>query len=360
MTDSRTIIGAAAAFALGFVGVLAYQRVGATRPLAAALVPSVSCDIGDDLCRQRLRAQAELYFSAGDDAAGSAVFRRLYLAGDIRSAFFLGWHHEEIYRKAVGLPLPAVERLPEDRLHGADGLPRGDGFLKLVDARSVNHDASTRVDDARAKAWLWYAAAAQAGFAPAANNLAQMYRSGIVGPSDQLSARRWFVAAWDRGSPVAAYNLEAMRIAGYDDPTTDCIEEVGRGWFPLINRPADIDMTEQVLTRTRFRGRPIDPPFRVEIEREVLRLRDPEKWRSLHDDLGHLLEQPAPTFAYVEVPLYDDETLASRKTVPTFEEARDADRARAKRRGDCSAVPVDPRAARIRAADEEQFRDLVR
>lgn len=333
------------AFAIGFGGFLFYHARTNQIPLAAVFVPNVTCDDAEALCRSRMRAQADLYFRAGDAGAGTAVLRRLTRRGDLEAMFHLGWQYEEVYRAAVGRALEAGKALPEEATFGPSGLPSGEPFEALVDARSKSSDAAARRDDARALAFLWYAKAAAGGFAPAANNLASMYQFGLIGHRDQAAARRWYLTAYDAGSPVAAFNLEALRIHGYDDPDIECMESRGSGWLPLVRAPAEADMKDGILTRTRFRGRALGEGTKILLRDMALRISDPEAW--IRAAVAKPLEE---RFSRVggESWDFDDDDPATRNHVPTFEEAqaRSADRNARIRSCDRNAH-TDPRADRI-------------
>lgn len=346
------------AFAIGFGGFLVFHARTNDIPLAAVFVPNVVCDDAEALCRSRKRAQADLYFKAGDEGRGVAVLRRLARGGDLPAMFHLGWHHEEVYRAAVGRALEAGKAIPEEATFGPSGLPSGEAFEALVDARSAARDEARRRDDARALAFLWYAKAAAGGFAPAANNLASMYQFGLIGHRDQRAARRWYLAAYDAGSPVAAFNLETLRIHGYDDPDIDCMDHQGPGWLPLTQAPAEVDMTDPTLTRTRFRGRAVGANLKILLRDMALRVSDPEAW--MRAAVAKPLEDRFPKFGGDDWD-FDDEDPATRNHVPTFEEAQARSAERDARNRSCeSNARSDPRADRISRQQAIQFEQMQR
>lgn len=358
MARGTMFVAVTVAFAAGFGGYLGQQSWSRGVSIGSLLVPTVVCDVTEDLCRDRMRSEAELAFRAGDEARGVAVLRRLTRLGDRRAMFDLGWHHEEVYRAAVGSALAAGVPIREAVDLAPEDLPGGDRFEALVDARLPSSDGASRIDDARALAYLWYARAAGAGFAPAINNLATLFWSGIVGGRDELAARRWYLKAYDAGSPVAAFNLEAMRGKHYADAATECLEQAGAGWLPLVMVPAADDMKDSVLERTRFRGKPLDRAFRVLVKDMVLRVTDPEAW--MREAVASPLERRLSSWSGRGGDVvFDDEDPATRNALPTFEERVAEDRRREGRRGACSAhQSPDPRDARIRAETErftEQF-----
>jgi len=56
----------------------------------------------------------------------------------------------------------------------------------------------------------YYRLAAEAGYAPAQNNLATSYQRGLGVPQDSAEAVRWYEAAAAQGFAIAAYNLGIM------------------------------------------------------------------------------------------------------------------------------------------------------
>ncbi|NLH80579.1 MAG: hypothetical protein GX458_07025 [Phyllobacteriaceae bacterium] len=354
MAKATMFVAVPLAFSVGFGAFLIYQSRATGVPIASLFVPRVTCDPVDDPCRQRMRAQAELYFRVGDPAQGVTTLRRLARVGDRTAMFHLGWHHEEIYRAAVGRALEAGRPLREEEQARVNGLPSGEAFEALVDARSTAAGATPTPENARALAYLWYAEAAAAGFAPAANNLASMYRFGIIERKDEAAARKWFLVAYDAGSPVAAFNLEAARIKHYDDIVVECMESEVRSWLPLVKAPAEEDMRELVLARTRFRGRGIDVDFRILLKDMVLRVSDPETW--MRDAVAKPLATRVSSAGAGGARDFDDEDPAQANHVPAFKEAQgEVNRQRERRKACPHPERFDPRLERI---EQEELRLL--
>lgn len=350
------LVVALAVFAVGFGGTFWYQTRSSPLGFAAPPAPEVNCDIADEGCRANHRAQAEFNFRAGKVAAASATLSRLVSAGDKVAAFLLGWHHEEIYRAAVGRKLVAGASVEEERRFGVLDLPRGEAFDALV-ARAMQGGGG-ETERARTLAFLWYAKAAQGGFAPAMNNLANMYRFGLLGAPDPANARKWFLAAYDAGSPVAAYNLENMRIKTYGVAEFDCVEQAGSGWLPLVNRPSAVDLSAEVFTRTRFRGRAPGRAIIGVIGNDVVGVTDPAVWSRA---AGRPAEQVGWIRAAIEAVKsdgddwdYDDEVPTKPKDMPSFAAARQLAQQQEETRGSCASYSADRRSAAIEAARERR------
>ncbi len=342
-----------ATFAIGFLGVWIALKGQMDTPLVSLVVDRVDCDRSLADCRARLRAEAETRLRLGDDRSGLAVYRRLAAAGDAKAAFQIGWYHEEAYRRAVGRPLEAGSPIVEETQFAVARLPGGSAFEALVDRHAAPQTEADRRQASRALAFLWYAQAAQRGFGPAMNNLASMYQFGITGKVDRAEARRWYIAAYDAGTPAAALNLEVLKNAGYDDPKLECLE-VGGSWLPLMIVPPVEYLHVDVIEHTRFRGLRSDRHIVGMIGMLVQGM--PIATPVAREARGAALEVLKSSVRLVAGPgtdgwpLYDDETPESRKTIPTFAEGRQEALKRQTARGDCRGVRTDPRKQRAAEA----------
>lgn len=217
----------------------------------------VDCDARTVDCRARLRAQGEKAFARGDVALGDAALRRAALGGDLRAAFHLGWHHEEAYRRAVGGKLEAGTGIVEESQPGIAGLPRGADFLTLTKRWEDVPAGPARPLADRTLAFLWYGWAANAGFGPAMNNLGALYQFGITGTRDRFKAQAWYERAAQAANPVGKLNNAALRIRYGED--CDLEQPIAfTGGF--VAPPGDLE--EDVVTRTRFRGKVVPSALR--------------------------------------------------------------------------------------------------
>ncbi len=346
-----------ATFAIGFLGVWFIASGGND---VAATLARIDCDTAGADCRERMRAFARSRHEAGDDAGGLAVYRRLALDGDAASAFHIGWYHDEAYRKAVGRSLAATTPIEEDGPLVVERLPGGSTFEAMVDRHAAPQTEDQRRHAARSLAFLWYARAAHAGFGPAMNNLAAMYGAGIVGRIDRREARRWYLAAYDRAVPLAAFTLNRMAGVGYDDPAIDCLEREGT-WLPLLLVPPIDYARPEVIVQTRFAG--IAPDRRqVELARDEIRRiqvslpSDQARARAVVETL----DATAGRLKYYDAlgrPPFDDQTPEVLVRPPrSADDVRREMAARAEKRGDCRGIDVEPR--RMRALAEITRRAL--
>ena len=215
------------------------------------------CDARGADCRVRLRSQGERAFERGDTAAGDAALGRAALAGDMRAAFHLGWHHEQAYRKAVGKKLEAGAAPIEESQPGIAGLPRGADFAALAKRYETVPAGPARALADRSLAFLWYGYAANGGFGPAMNNLGAMYQFGLMGQRDRIQAQTWYKRGAAVANPVALLNDRVLEIRYGGDCDFDSSQAFAGG---LTAPPVDLE--EEIIIRTRFRGREVPAGIR--------------------------------------------------------------------------------------------------
>ena len=270
-----------AIFAAGFVGTLWYQAHQAGRGIRSLFVPKVECDLSEEICRGRMRAQAELFRGAGDESEARRVYRRLALADDVVAAFQLGWLHEEAYLAKMGR-LPLATAPHPDTAKYASGVPTGEAWHQVLaewDTPAALADAAERD---RVLAYLWYRRAADAGFAPALNNIASMYQFGELGPVDEDRALSLYRRAATMRSPVAAANHDIILSHRSALGAQTCTHVPDMPVFAYRNVDKPEVKIDNILGRTRVRGgNPILPMMRF--------FRDPEHFAAgVRADVGRL------------------------------------------------------------------------
>ncbi len=332
-------------FCVGGVGTMFVVRPG-SGSLMSTVVPAANCNTADPVCRNRHRGRAYLLIKAGQAAEAREAFRTAALAGDERSQFQLGWLHEQAYRAKVGRAMATTIAVDEERFHGAEGLPKGEAFLAMVRRHTGNADPHGPVLAERTLAFLWYSAAAQAGFAPAMNNLASMYQFGMLGRIDRVKAREWYIRAYDRGNPVAAYNLE--RLNNLDAPELHDCRYDGR-WLPLVLKPKPEDLLEPIFTQTRFRGRELDPGMKELIRSQVRAVGAGALAAEAEAEPPGLIQALLDEVRYGRpITVYDDETPEEAKTIPEWKGA--ANPSGSSKIAPCDSARLDERLKRVEAA----------
>ena len=244
----------AALFAVGFGGTVYAVRTPGSLDFIGT---PINCDPNAADCQTRLRAQGEVAFAVGKSAAGDAAMARAAIAGDLRAAFHLGWHHEEAYRRAVGKKLEAGTAPQEESTPGLAGLPRGTEFLALTKRYEEVPAGPARPLADRSLAFLWYGYAANRGFGPAMNNLGAMYQFGLMGARDRGQAQIWYQRAAARQNPVARLNDRELALRYGSECEFDPLQVFAGG---LMAPPVDLE--EEIIVRTRYRGRVVPGPVR--------------------------------------------------------------------------------------------------
>lgn len=238
----------------------AVVRVGLMSP-GEPVIPN--CDARDAVCANRFAAEARRFERIGRPQEAEEVYRRAAFDGDARSAFMAAWLHEEAYREQSGNKLRSFVALPELESTGAEDLPRGPGFVTLVE--KAEQGATTTAERHRRLAYLFYLRAAIDGFAPAMNNLGSMFQFGLAGVRERASAELWYERAAAAGNPVAVMNLIRMRVRDLRDGTVSCASVVATGSFAVVKTRGtpSADREDAIIDRTRFRGRPLPAEMRT-------------------------------------------------------------------------------------------------
>ena len=277
------ILGVVSAFVIGLVlvdvgpklwdGVIwpGLVRVGLASP-GEPKIPD--CSVRDRVCAQRFAEEADRFERVGRPQEAEAVHRAAAFAGDARAAFMAGWLHEEAYRTQVGDKLRSFTPLPELDSTGAEDLPRGPGFVTLVE--KAEQEATTAAEAHRRLAYLFYLRAAIDGFAPAMNNLGAMFQFGLAGVQDRGSTALWYERGAAAGNPVAVLNLIRMRVRDLRSGTVSCsaLRATGSTVVVKTRDMPSMDREDAILDRTRFRGRALPAEIRrVALDGPSLRLR---------------------------------------------------------------------------------------
>lgn len=134
--------------------------------------------------------------------------------------------------------------------------------VKQIAAENNGFGASTDFDNGppgRAKfeaAVKLYRMAADAGYAPAENNLGDLYLTGMLGKGRDDDAFRLHLAAAEAGNPVASLNVSLdYRIGRGTAPDAAAADKYAT-IHPQAGSP---DLASLTLARTRFGGTAVDP-----------------------------------------------------------------------------------------------------
>jgi hypothetical protein len=207
-------------------------------------------------CVVRMRALGHAWSAQGSLARAEYWYGRSAEQGDPSAMFALGWLNE---MRAIGQFKALVEA---QRLKfGAKTLDGGPDDVSLRE-----------IADTRSEAEQWYRKSADKGFAPAMNNLGELYQLGIDGHSDPGQAFNWYMAAARAGNPVGAWNLAIAYMRGYGVDRDDTKAKQWLTWSPSTGSPRDL--LWPILERTKLFGSDI-PADRLALIRAAARAGSP-------------------------------------------------------------------------------------
>jgi len=87
------------------------------------------------------------------------------------------------------------------------------------------YDAGNGIEQDKLRAFDFYLASAELGFAPAMNNLAAYYWSGTGVEKNEKQAISWYIEAAENGEPAALYNLGKRKEKGDSKYVAKSIQE---------------------------------------------------------------------------------------------------------------------------------------
>jgi hypothetical protein len=145
-------------------------------------------------CQRRMVALGHMWTVDGNYERAAAWYGRVAVHGDPAAMFHLAWTHEQLgarHLKATFAYRQAVEQ------------------LDMVSDLKLDYSKITGFPEALD----WYRKSADKGFAPAMNNLGELYASGWVSGQDFEKAFDLYKAAAQAGSAAGAMNVSlAYRI----------------------------------------------------------------------------------------------------------------------------------------------------
>lgn len=211
-------------------------------------------------CQGRMRSLGHLWSQRGNLEKASGWYARAAEAGDVAAMFHLGW----VYQQTAEAELRHGDVQGREAIAGLARPDVLDAFVKHVEEQAKS---GRRIDilnllgfsgpaggfsEHALLAVAWYRLAAEFGFAPAMNNLGDMYRLGLVG-ENQIAARDWFVAAASAGNPAGYWNAW---IAFSSGPLRD--ETQLARWSSWVGKSSDApDLVEPTFGRTTIFGKPM-------------------------------------------------------------------------------------------------------
>lgn len=245
-------------------------------PVAGLLI-DLTCSASQPsrACLARMRSLGHLWSQSGNLDRARDWYQRAAENGDAASMFHLGWVYQQdtiddanrVF--AQGRAALAENASPEAlkqifRRIGAEQQTGGHPDIRAL--IGLADPATTGIREHALFAAVWYRLAAKQGYAPAMNNLGELYRHGLIG-EDDAAALDWFLAAAQAGNPLGAWNVMIAYSAG---PGRN-MDEVAK-WSSWTPGPGVTDqLAEPTFARTTLFGSPLPPAERAMIrERAAL------------------------------------------------------------------------------------------
>ncbi len=192
----------------------------------------------DAACQNDLVRMGHVWSERSQFERAIPWYARAAEAGDAAAMFHLAWTYQRI-----GINEPTAGQ--PDRLvsvFGAHGHMAGD---------AQEPPTQPAAPSSTEQAAYWYRKAAQQGYAPAMNNLGQLYLFGVLGARDFQEAMRWHLAAARAGNPIAALNVSLAYRTGMGVPV-DVTQ--ARQWASLHVDQNSPDLEPVTLSRTLVYG----------------------------------------------------------------------------------------------------------
>lgn len=183
----------------------------------------------NDSCITRMRATGHSWSSNGDLVKAKKWYQIAADNGDISAMFHLGWIYQEL----------AFEGR-ENHENNTDELTKKREFAATMEY-----------------AMEWYQKSAENGFAPAMNNLGQLYLHGNGKIQNEAEAFKWHLAAAKAGNPVGAWNVMIAYNAGQGVEVDTIEAKKWQLWNPKNSNPKDI--SSPTLERTILFGTKLPP-----------------------------------------------------------------------------------------------------
>jgi TPR repeat protein len=208
-------------------------------PQITELAIRLTCSMTDPnkSCQQRMLAMGHVWSLKGDLDRATIWYARAAQKHMPAALFHLAWAIEE------GGYADVKQRVRQ--LAGENAGFAGSGDNPLLPG-----------GDKFAAAAKLYRMAADEGFAPAANNLGDLYLSGVLGKDREEDAFRLHLAAAKAGNPVASLNVSLDYRVGRGTVADPVAADK---YATLRPQPDSPDLGKFTLSRTRLGGTAVDP-----------------------------------------------------------------------------------------------------
>jgi TPR repeat protein len=227
------------------------------------------------LCVARMRAMGHVWTEFGWLGRAITWYERAAAgSGDPIAYFHLGWLYEHRgqtsvvprmldYNKsleaATARDQARLKALVDGRIKKAIDAGKSPADVKITDADLGELEApkipEPKLRDDFERAEAAYRKAAERGFAPAMNNLGQIYLNGVFGSARRGEGVPWLVRAAEAGNPVGSINLSLVYTDGMTVPRDLAQAERWSHWTDKVTDPRDLasptlEHTNMVLAGT--------------------------------------------------------------------------------------------------------------
>ncbi len=222
---------------------LAIAAFGATMvfPQISEKLIALTCsmDAPSENCQRRMVGMGHVWSRKADFDRAAVWYAHAANGGSAAGMFHRAWLYEESGERHI------MQTVRSFQAAIGDGQP-----VSYLSSRPPNPDFQRAAD--------LYRQAAEKGFAPAMNNLAELYLHGLLPGRDAAEAFRLHLAAARAGNPAAAMNLALDYRIGQGVARD---ETEARKWATFTPRSDIPDIGQLTLSRTRVYGVPIDAAY---------------------------------------------------------------------------------------------------
>ena len=196
----------------------------------------------DQACLERMRAMGHVWSGMANLERAKRWYAAAAAHGDAAAMFHLGWVYDVEARQEIReFALTSAQRMQAAAPAAAGGAP-------VPEMATETASVAAKV----AQASEWYHRAANLGFAPAMNNLGQLYYIGLDRGESLDVAFEWYMQAARAGNPAGAWNVMLAYARGLGVRTNFAEMKRWAVWSSEYTEAADLAWP--TLERTEVLG----------------------------------------------------------------------------------------------------------
>jgi hypothetical protein len=213
--------------ALGIVGVAVATPLVLLSPPFGELSIKLTCRMQPPTptCAARMRAMGHVWAQFGWLDRAVLWYGRAAHEGDNTAAYFhLGWAYEQRGYRQIVPRTQAHEKTLKAAAAKMQAELKAQVDAGITDVSKLKVPAMPTVPEPKLRedfelAEQAYRKAAERGFAPAMNNLGQLYMSGALGSPDYEGGAQWILRAAQAGNPFGTINASLIYTGGMGVPS---------------------------------------------------------------------------------------------------------------------------------------------